>query len=292
MTDQHPSTPDHAADPATGQNTIQAPPPSPTNPAGWRFETKQVQAGHDPMSEPTHSRAIPIHQTTSYVFESAEQAAARFALSDLGPIYTRLTNPTNDIVEQRIAALEGGVGALLTASGMAAETLALVTLGGAGDNIVASPSLYGGTTNLLTHTLPRLGIETRFVSDPGDPTAWAALADERTIAFFGETTPSSHSFLMNSEALLTSALPFRFGLPSAVSIDPPEAQTQDMTSFWIPLGASSDRGSAQPETSPPVTAFAAAANSSRVEGIWEMPALVSRLVLANIGYTKFTTGIM
>ena len=97
---------------------------------------------------------------------------------------------------------------------------------------------------------------------------------------------------MNSEALLTSALPFRFGLPSAVSIDPPEAQTQDMTSFWIPLGASSDRGSAQPETSPPVTAFAAAANSSRVEGIWEMPALVSRLVLANIGYTKFTTGIM
>ena len=108
MTDQHLSTPDHAAE----QNA--SPAPSPTNPAGWRFETKQVQAGHDPLSEPTHSRAIPIYQTSSYVFESAEQAAARFALSDLGPIYTRLTNPTNDIVEQRIAALEGGVGALLT----------------------------------------------------------------------------------------------------------------------------------------------------------------------------------
>ena len=141
MTDQNPSTPEQAAV------------PSPTNPAGWHFETKQVQAGHDPLAEPTHSRAIPIHQTTSYVFESAEQAAARFALSDLGPIYTRLTNPTNDIVEQRIAALEGGVGALLTASGMAAETLTFLTLGGAGDNIVASPSLYGGTTNLLTHTI-------------------------------------------------------------------------------------------------------------------------------------------
>ena len=133
MTDQNPSTPEQAAV------------PSPTNPAGWRFETKQVQAGHDPLAEPTHSRAIPIHQTTSYVFESAEQAAARFALSDLG---------------------------------------------GAGDNIVASPSLYGGTTNLLTHTLPRLGIETRFVADPGDSAAWVEQADERTIAFFGETIPN------------------------------------------------------------------------------------------------------
>ena len=108
----------------------------------------------------------------------------------------------------------------------------------------------------------------------------------------GETTPSSHSFLMNSAALLTSALPFRFGLPSPVSIEPPEAQTQDMTSFWMPLGASRDRGSAHPDTSPPVTALAAAANSSRVEGTLATPALVSRLVLANSGYTKFTTGIM
>ena len=109
MTDQHPApkAAPQSADPI----------PSPTSPAGWRFETKQVQAGHDPLAEPAHARAIPIYQTSSYVFESAEQAAARFALSDLGPIYTRLNNPTNDIVEQRIAALEGGVGALLTSSG-------------------------------------------------------------------------------------------------------------------------------------------------------------------------------
>ena len=130
MTDQHPT-------PAQAAPQSAEPIPSPTSPAGWRFETKQVQAGHDPLTEPAHARAIPIYQTSSYVFESAEQAAARFALSDLGPIYTRLNNPTNDIVEQRIAALEGGVGALLTSSGQAATTLALVTLGGAGDNIVA-----------------------------------------------------------------------------------------------------------------------------------------------------------
>ena len=220
MTDQHPSTPDHAApatDQAADQNAPQTPAPSPTNPAGWRFETKQVQAGHDPLSEPTHSRAIPIYQTTSYVFESAEQAAARFALSDLGPIYTRLTNPTNDIVEQRIAALEGGVGALLTSSGQAATTLALVTLGGAGDNIVASPSLYGGTTNLLTHTLPRLGIEARFVADPGDPgdpAAWSALADERTIAFFGETIPNPRGDVLDIEAIAAAA--HELGIPLVV----------------------------------------------------------------------------
>ena len=207
MTDQHPSTPETAPQSAE-------PIPSPTSPAGWRFETKQVQAGHDPLAEPAHARAIPIYQTSSYVFESAEQAAARFALSDLGPIYTRLTNPTNDIVEQRIAALEGGVGALLTASGMAAETLIFVTLGGAGDNIVASPSLYGGTTNLLTHTLPRLGIEARFVDDTGDPAAWAALADERTVAFFGESIPNPRGDILDIEAI--SAAAHELGIPLVV----------------------------------------------------------------------------
>ena len=218
MTDQHPSAPEQATEQATdgaaSRNPAQSPVPSPTNPAGWRFETKQVQAGHDPLAEPTHARAIPIYQTTSYVFESAEQAAARFALTDLGPIYSRLTNPTNDIVEQRIAALEGGVGALLTASGQAAETLTFLTLGRAGDNIVASPSLYGGTTNLLTHTLPRLGFETRFVDDPGDPAAWAALADERTIAFYGETIPNPRGDILDIEAVAAAA--HELGIPLVV----------------------------------------------------------------------------
>ncbi|RJF41964.1 O-acetylhomoserine aminocarboxypropyltransferase [Actinomyces sp. 2119] len=190
---------------STQTSPTTAEPPSPGSPHGWRFETKQVQAGHDPRSDSTRSRAIPIYQTTSYVFDSAEQAAARFALADLGPIYTRLNNPTNEIVENRIAALEGGAGALLTASGQAAQTLTFLTLGGAGSNIVASPSLYGGTTNLLAHSLPRLGIETRFVDDPADPQAWSSQADKRTIAFFGETIPNPRGDILDIEPVAAAA---------------------------------------------------------------------------------------
>src|SRR5690554_3089529 len=137
----------------------------------WSFETKQIHAGQqaDPA---TGARALPIYQTTSFVFESAEQAANRFALAELGPIYTRITNPTQAAVEDRIAALEGGVGGLLVASGQAAETFAILNIAEAGDHVVASPSLYGGTYNLLRHTLPKLGITTTFVTDPDDPQAW------------------------------------------------------------------------------------------------------------------------
>lgn len=178
--------------------------PSPTGPSAWRFETKQVQAGHTPDSD-TGARAIPIYQTTSFVFPDAQEAADRFALKSLGPIYTRLDNPTNQIVAGRVAALEGGVGAHLVSSGSAAETLTFLTLGGAGNNIVASPSLYGGTTNLLTHTLPRLGLTTRFVEDPADPAAWSALADERTICFFGESIPNPKGDILDIEALAQAA---------------------------------------------------------------------------------------
>ena len=149
--------------------------PTAADPSGWRFETKQVQAGHTPDAT-TGARAIPIYQSTSFVFPDAAEAADRFALRSLGPIYTRLDNPTNQTVAARIAALEGGVGAHLVASGMGAETLTFLTLGGAGSSIVASPSLYGGTINLLTHTLPELGITTHFVEDPADPTSWTAAA--------------------------------------------------------------------------------------------------------------------
>ncbi|SPT53024.1 Methionine gamma-lyase [Actinomyces bovis] len=178
--------------------------PTAANPTGWRFETKQVQAGHIPDAD-TGARAIPIYQSTSFVFPDAQEAADRFALKSLGPIYTRLDNPTNQIVAQRIAALEGGVGALLVASGLAAETLTFLTLGGQGSNIVASPSLYGGTTNLLTYTLPRLGIETRFVTEPSDPAAWAALADERTICFFGESIPNPKGDILDIEPIAATA---------------------------------------------------------------------------------------
>ncbi|AXH96249.1 bifunctional o-acetylhomoserine/o-acetylserine sulfhydrylase [Ornithinimicrobium avium] len=150
------------------------------------FATRQIHAGQTP-DPTTGSRALPIHQTTSFVFADAEQAANRFALAELGPIYTRINNPTQEVVENRLADLEGGVGALLVASGMSAITLAVLNLAGAGDQIVASPSLYGGTQNLFAHTLPKLGIEVAFVADPTDPESWRAAAADNTKAFFGET---------------------------------------------------------------------------------------------------------
>ena len=188
-------------------------PPTAADPEDWRFETKQVQAGHTPDAV-TGARAIPIYQSTSFVFPDAAEAADRFALRSLGPIYTRLDNPTNQIVAARIAALEGGVGAHLVASGMGAETLTFLTLGGAGSSIVASPSLYGGTINLLTHTLPELGITARFVADPADPAAWAAAADETTVCFFGESIPNPKGDILDIEPIAAAA--HRVGVPLVV----------------------------------------------------------------------------
>lgn len=158
-----------------------------TNPeADWSFETKQIHAGQ--TSDPsTRARALPIYQTTSYTFDSTEHAAALFGLAEPGNIYTRLMNPTTDVVEQRIAALEGGVAGLFLASGQAAETFAILNIAGAGDHIVSSPRLYGGTYNLLHYTLPKLGIETTFVSDPDDLDSWRAAVRPNTRAFYGET---------------------------------------------------------------------------------------------------------
>lgn len=152
----------------------------------WSFETKQIHAGQTPDHD-THARALPIYQTTSYTFDNTDHAAALFGLAEPGNIYTRLMNPTTDVVEQRIAALEGGVAALLLASGQAAETFAILNLANAGDHIVASPRLYGGTYNLFHHTLPKLGIETTFVADPDDLDSWQAAVRPNTKAFFGET---------------------------------------------------------------------------------------------------------
>jgi O-acetylhomoserine (thiol)-lyase len=152
----------------------------------WSFETKQIHAGQTPDHD-THARALPIYQTTSYTFDSTDHAAALFGLAEPGDIYTRLMNPTTDVVEQRIAALEGGVAALLLASGQAAETFAILNLAGAGDHIVSSPRLYGGTYNLFHHTLPKLGIGTTFVEDPDDLDSWQAAVRPNTKAFFAET---------------------------------------------------------------------------------------------------------
>ncbi|MGH8820381.1 MAG: O-acetylhomoserine aminocarboxypropyltransferase [Rhodoferax sp.] len=149
------------------------------------FDTLAVHAGAAP-DPATGARAVPIHLTTSFVFESSDHAAALFNLERAGHVYSRLSNPTNAVLEQRVAALEGGIGAIATASGQAALHLAIVTLMGAGSHIVASTALYGGSQNLLHYTLRRFGIETTFVK-PGDIDGWRAAIQPNTRLFFGET---------------------------------------------------------------------------------------------------------
>ena len=159
----------------------------------WGFETKQIHAGQEP-DPTTGSRSVPIYQTTSYVFRDTNHAAGLFSLSEVGNIYTRIMNPTQMVLESRLQALEGGTdtaigipGALAVASGQAAETLTILNLAEAGDHVVASASLYGGTYNLLHYTLPKMGITTTFVEDPDDLEAWAAAAQPNTKLFYGET---------------------------------------------------------------------------------------------------------
>ncbi|WP_434640694.1 homocysteine synthase [Thermoanaerobacterium thermosaccharolyticum] len=150
-----------------------------------KFDTLQVHAGQKP-DPTTGSRAVPIYQTTSYVFKDTDQAAALFNLKEAGNIYTRIMNPTNDVFEQRIAALEGGVGAVATASGAAAITYSILNIAGAGDEIVSASTLYGGTYNLFALTLPKLGIKTTFV-DPDDPENFRKAITDRTKALYIET---------------------------------------------------------------------------------------------------------
>ena len=166
----------------------------------WSFETKQIHAGYN-IDPATGATALPIYQTSSYAFKDTAQAASRFALQELGPIYTRLTNPTTDGVAARIAALEGGVGGLLVSSGQSATALSILALAVAGNNVVASPSLYGGSVTLLKNTLGRLGIEARFVPNPLDPEAWRALADDKTVAFYGETIPNPQGDILDIEPI-------------------------------------------------------------------------------------------
>ena len=160
---------------------------TPEDPAAtWSFETKQVHAGQTPDTA-TNARALPIYQTTSYAFRDTDHAAALFGLAEPGNIYTRIMNPTTDVIEQRVAALEGGVAALFLSSGQAAETFAILNLAAAGDHIVSSPRLYGGTYNLFHYTLPKLGIEVSFVENPDDLESWRAAIQPNTKAFFAET---------------------------------------------------------------------------------------------------------
>ncbi len=152
----------------------------------YGFETLSLHAGQETADSATNARAVPIYQTTSYVFDSPEHAADLFGLRQFGNIYTRIMNPTQDAFERRIAALEGGVGALATASGQSAETLAILNIAQSGDEIISSASLYGGTYNLFHYTLPKLGITVRFV-DSRDPEDFRPAINERTKAIFAET---------------------------------------------------------------------------------------------------------
>ncbi len=164
------------------------------------FETRQIHAGTVP-DPTTGARALPLYQTTAYQFRDTKHAADLFGLAELGNIYTRIMNPTQDAVEQRIASLEGGVAALLLASGSAATSFAILNVAEAGDHIVSSPSLYGGTYNLFHYTLPKFGIEVSFVENPDDPASWRKAVRPNTKAFFGETISNPKNDLLDIESV-------------------------------------------------------------------------------------------
>jgi O-acetylhomoserine (thiol)-lyase len=179
----------------------------------WQFETQQIHSGQAP-DPGTKARALPIFQTTSYAFDSSAHGARLFALQELGNIYTRIHNPTQDAVEQKINALEGGVGALLLASGQAAETVALLTVANHGDHIVSSPRLYGGTYNLLHYTLPKFGITVSFVEDPDDLESWQRAVQPNTKAFYAESISNPQLDILDFEGV--SGVAHKNGVPLIV----------------------------------------------------------------------------
>lgn len=187
--------------------------PTPDPTSAWSFETKQIHAGASADSN-TNARALPIYQTTSYTFDNTDHAAALFGLAEPGNIYTRIMNPTQDAVEQRIAALEGGVAALLLSSGQAAATTALLNIAESGDHIVSSPRLYGGTYNLFRYTLPKLGVTVSFVEDPDDLDQWRAAIQPNTKAFFGETISNPMNDVLDVPGI--AAVAHENGLPLIV----------------------------------------------------------------------------
>src|SRR3954452_8504737 len=179
----------------------------------WKFETRQIHAGAAP-DPVTNARATPIYKTTSYVFDSTDHAKNLFALAEFGNIYTRIMNPTTDVIEQRIAALEGGTAALAVASGSSAITYAVLNIAQAGDHIVSSSSIYGGTYNLFKYTLSKLGIEVTFVEDQDDAAEWAAAVRPNTKLFFAETIGNPKINILDLE--LVSGIAHQNGIPLIV----------------------------------------------------------------------------
>lgn len=179
----------------------------------YKFETQQLHVGQEQPDSATDARAVPIYATTSYVFKNAEQAAGRFGLTESGNIYTRLMNPTSDVFEKRIAALEGGAAALATASGSAAITYAVQNIAVAGDHIVSASNLYGGTYNLFANTLHEQGLSVTFVN-PHDPENFENAIRENTKLIYAETLGNPHSDIIDIEAI--AAVAHRHGLPLVV----------------------------------------------------------------------------
>lgn len=179
----------------------------------WRFETLQLHAGQELPDPATGARAVPIYQTTSFVFENCAQAAARFGLAENGFMYTRLSNPTANVFEKRMTALEGGAAALATSSGAAAIAYAVQNIAFAGDHIVSSKMLYGGTYNLFAHTLKGSGVETTFV-DPHDPDNFERAIRPETKALYLETLGNPHGDVADMEAI--AAIAHRHSLPLIV----------------------------------------------------------------------------
>lgn len=191
-----------------------------TDQSTWGISTRQVHSGMDVDSE-YGSTQLPIYQTTSFNFPDTATAAGRFGLSELGPIYSRITNPTTDAVENKIAALEGGVGAVLLSSGQSATTLSILNVAGSGDSVAVSASLYGGTQNLFKHTLPRLGIETIFVEDPHNLDEWRQAIKPNTKALFSEVLGNPKADVLDLPAVADIA--HEAGIPLIVdsTLTPP-----------------------------------------------------------------------
>ncbi len=199
----------------------------------YAFETLALHAGQEDPDPATRARAVPIYQTTSYVFENADHAADLFGLRAFGNIYTRIMNPTQDVFERRVAALEGGVGALATASGQAAEFVAIANIAGAGDEIVSSASLYGGTYNLFSQTLPKLGIAVKFV-DASDPENFRAAITEKTRAIFAETVGNPRLDTLDIQAVADVA--HAAGVPLILDNTLPSPYLVNGTFNWVTSG--------------------------------------------------------
>ena len=199
----------------------------------YRLETLQVHAGQENPDPATDARAVPIYMTTSYVFKDSATAAGRFALSEPGNIYTRLMNPTSSVFEERIAALDGGIAALATASGSAAITYAIQNIALAGDHVVSSTNVYGGTNNLLANTLREQGIETTFV-DPSDPENFRKAIRPNTKLLYTEVLGNPNSDVADIEAI--SKIAHENGIPLIVD------STFTPPSVFRPIEHGADRG--------------------------------------------------